>query len=273
MPRRSLIALLASLAGTVWAQTLYFSNGRVVPLGPSVQITDDAVKLPLEIKGGGGGEISLPISELSRVDWPRPAELDAAQVELKAGRPADALRKIDPILPVQQALAEVPGSWWGQAVLLRITALSRLKRDVDVLVEIERLRRSPANAARVPSAQIAVAITLAENGKTGEAATLLGGIKRDGISDSDLAGLCLVEAVLLRAQGCHEDALLACLRVPVLYPAQLERMPAALLLSAECYRSLDEPARQDAALRSLVERFPGSPEAAEASRLLASAHS
>ena len=273
MPRLSHIALLASLACAAPAQTLYFSNGRVVPLGPSVKITNDAVKLPLEVKGGGAGEIAFPISELSRVDWPRPAELDAARADLKAGRPADALRKIDPLLPVQQALAEIPGSWWGQAVLLRVTALARLKRDSDVLVEIERLRRSPANAALVPAAQIAVAGTLAETGKTGEAATLLDGIKRDGLPDSGLAGLCLVEARLLRAQGRHEDALLACLRVPVLYPAQTERLPAALFLSAECYRSLDEPARQDAALRSLVERFPDSPEAAEARRILAPAHS
>lgn len=273
MLRRPLILFLASFAGTVSAQTLYFSNGRVVQLSPSVRIADNAVKLPLEVKGGGAGEISLPISDLSRVDWRRPAELDAAQTELKAGRPAEALRKIDPILPVQQALAEVPGSWWGQAVLLRITALSRLKRDTDVLVEIERLRRSPANAALVASAQIAVATALAETGKAGEAATLLGDIRRDGLPDSDLAALCLVDALLLRTQGRHEDALLACLRVPVLHPAQTERMPAALLLSAECYRSLGEPARQDAALRSLVERFPDSPEAAEARRSLAPADS
>ncbi|MDF3055818.1 MAG: hypothetical protein K0R17_33 [Rariglobus sp.] len=260
--------LLALLAAAASAQTLYFSDGRVVPMSPAVRITKDAVNIPLELKGAAAGEIGLPVSSLARVDWPRPAELDAADAELKAGRPADALRKLDPILPLQQILAEVPGSWWGQAILLRVAALARLDRELDVSVEIERLRRSPANAPLVPAARIAVATVLAETGKTAQASALLAEIDRSGLRDTDLAGLALVDARLLRAQGRHEDALLACLRVPVLYPAATRDLPAALLLAAECYRSLDEAARADTALRHLVEKFPASAEAVRARALL-----
>lgn len=268
MIRRLLLPLLVLLAATASAQTLYFADGRVVRMSPAVRITKDSVNLPLEIAGAGTGEIGLPVSSLARVDWPRPAELDAAEAELKAGHPADALRKIDVILPLQQILAEVPGSWWGQAVLLRVAALARLDREIDVSVEIERLRRSPANASLVSAARIAVAAVLTETGKTAQASTLLSGIDRSGLREADLAGLSLVNARLLRAQGRHEDALLACLRVPVLYPAATRDIPAAMLLAAECYRSLGEPARADTALRDLVEKFPASPEAVRARTLL-----
>lgn len=268
MKRLPITSLLVLLAAPLAGQTLYFKSGRTVEMTPSIRITKDSVRMPLEIKGGGTGEVSLPVSDLKGVDWPRPRELDAASADIKAGRYKEALAQLDAILPVQQALSEVPGSWWGRIALLRAVALANLEREVDVAVEIELLRRSPADAPLVPSAQISVASIFAKTGKIAKARTLLDEVDRTGLAESDLADLCLIEARLLRARGLHEEALLQCLRVPVLHPLIADRQPAALFLAAECYQSLDEPLRRLAALRSIVERFPDSPEAAEAKAIL-----
>lgn len=267
--RRLLPPLLAALlAAPSIAQTLYFSDGRAVPMSPSVRIGADSVRIPLDIAGSGSAEITLPLSTLARVDWPRPAELASAEADIKADRPEAALQKLDPLINAQQPLAEIPGAWWGAATFQRALACARLGREIDFMVAIERLRRSPANAALAITAEIAAAGILSETGKATEASALLAKIDRAALPASDLAGLCLVDARLLRAQGRHEDALLVALRVPVLYPAQTASLPAALLLAAESYRSLDETARADAALRALVRRFPDSPEAATALRTL-----
>lgn len=262
------LALVALLAPALGAQTLQFTDGRSVKLDSTVRITRDSVRLPLEIDGVGSGEVTLPISALARVDWPRPAELDEAETELAAGRPAEALRKINPVVATHQPLAEVAGSWWGQAILARTAILAHLDRELDVMVDIESLRQSRANAGLVPAARIAAAAAWAETGKFTRASAVLEGVDRTTLPEADLARLYLVDARSLRSQGRHEDALLAALRVPVLLPAQTGALPAALLLAGESYRALDEPARAASALRELVEKFPASAEASRARSLL-----
>lgn len=249
-------------------QTLYFSDGRTVPLTPAVRITGDTVVLPLAIEGGGTGEVTVPISKLTRVDWPKPEALTTAEAELAADKPADALRRVDALLPLQQSLRDVPGSWWGLATTLRASALASLGRDIDAEVELERLRRSPAGAAFVARTQLALASARFAASRDRQAEEQIGQINRQTIDPSTLAALYVLEARLLQKKGRHEDALLTFLRVPVLLPAETARIPAALLGAAECYLALGESARRSAALNAIVERFPDSPEAARARRLL-----
>lgn len=267
---RLLLPLALVAAPFACGQTLHFSDGRTVPLTAAVRITGDSVILPLAIEGGGAGEITVPVSKLTRVDWPKPEPLTAAEADLEAGKPADALRRIDTVLPVQQALRDIPGSWWGLATTLRASALARLDRDIDAEVELERLRRSPAGASFVARTQLALAEARFAAGRPKQAEEQLGRIDRRTIDPATLAALHLLEARLLQKQGRHEDALLVFLRVPVLLSAETARIPAALLGAAECYLALGEPARRTAALNSIVERFPDSPEAARARRLLSS---
>jgi len=260
-PRRPLLALALLIASPCAdAQTIYFADGRSVPLSEA-KISGTTIALPLKLKeGGASGEIRLPISSVARVDWPAPPELTEAESRLIAGEAGEALVGIDAVLPVHEPFKDVPGSWWHRATIVRLEAFARLGRRVDAEVELERLRRSKSGTTLVPRGIVAIAASLAETGKAGEARDLLTLVDRDSASDALKARLALVDGRIYAASGDTEAALLAFLRVPVLFPTQREPQSAALLEAILCYRAMNEPARADALRVRLLRLYPDSPE-------------
>lgn len=258
-----LAALLVASAPLARGQTLYFSDGRKASFS-EVRIVGENIKLPLPMEGGGSGEISLPISSITRLEWPAPAGLALAEKDLKAGRSAEALKTLDALLPAQEPLRDVPGSWWAQGAILRIRALAKLGRDVDAEVAIERLRRSRNGTDLADRGTLILVSALVESRKTTQARELLKTIDLSKASDATLAASDLINARLLQNEGKIEAALLTYLRVPVLYSRERESQPAALLGAATCYRALGVIARADAAIETLTTRYPDSPEATQA---------
>jgi len=262
---QGLAALLLILAPLARGQTFYFSDGRKASL-PEARIVGETIKLPLTLDGGASGEVSLPISSITRLDWPAPAGLAAAEADLKAGRPADALKTLDALVPSQEVFRDITGSWWPKATSLRVEALARLGRDVDAEVALERLRRSRNGADLVDRSALTIVSTLVHTGKIAQARERLKAINLAKADAAILAQSDLINARLLQIDGKTEAALLSYLRVPVLYSQQRDAQPAALLGAASCYRALGMTARADAMINTLMERFPDSPEAAQAKR-------
>jgi hypothetical protein len=263
---RLLLVLVLCAAPLLRGQTFYFPDGRKVSV-PEARIVGDKIVVTLTLGDGATGEISQPIAKLARVDWPVPPAVAEAEAELKAGRALEALKKIDTVLPAQEAFREVPGSWWSQGAVVRAEALARLGKDVDAEVILERLRRAKAEPALIARTELAIVGALAGAGKREQARARLALLQAAATDDASLARIALITGRLALADGKAEDALLAYLRVPVLYPGEEDSLPAALLGSIQCYRALGETARAEAAAAALAERFPQSPEAAEARRL------
>lgn len=255
--------LLAALAVAPFAhaQTIYFSDGRKASLA-QVRIVGDSVKLPLDLAGGASGEISLPVSTISRLDWPEPPELAQSLALLKAGQPADALKKTDAVLPVHEPFQNIPGSWWARLMAVRVDAFAQAGRDVDAEVAIERLRRSKTGGAYVTPGALALVSALIDAGKTAQARERLKAITlSEDETESTLARFDLVKARLLQNDGKAEEALLTFLRIPVLHPGERDAQPAALLGAISCYRALGETTRADTARQTLLTQFPESAQA------------
>lgn len=271
MNRALPVALLLALAALdASGQTLRFKNGRSADLSKA-RVAGDQIALPADAANPGAGEILLPVSSIERIDWPEPAELAQGSAALKAGKPEDALKKTDAVVARQEPFRDIPGSWWAKAILLRVEILARLGRDADAEAAAERLRLSPLGAPLASQARLSLIDMLVASGKRDLARERLDALSAAASGDKALAARAdLVRARLLQAEGKTEDALLSYLRVPVLYPSQNGPAPAALLGAAECYRALGENIRAETALRSLIERFPDSAEAARARPLLPS---
>ncbi len=262
--------ILATLtAGALHAQTFYFNDGRKASM-PEARVKGSNIIVALKVEGGaadaGSAEITLPISSLSRIDWPVPPALAAANADLKADKPADALKKIDAVLGDQEVFREIPGSWWNQGAVIKAVALARLGKDVDADVMIERMKRAKADSADIARAEIAVINQLVAGGKTVEANTRMEKLQGTAGDEESLAALAVLKGNILAKAGRHEEALLAYLRVPVFSPTAENQMPAALLGAARAYEKLGDTARATATFSKITTRFPDSPEAAQAQR-------
>jgi len=263
---RVLLAALA-LAPVAHAQTIYFSDGRKAPTS-QVHVVGDSVKLPLDLDGGGSGEISVPISSVSRLDWPEPPELAQSLASLKAGQAVEALKKTDSVLSIHEPFRDIPGSWWARLMAVRVEALAKTGRDVDAEVALERLRRSKIGGSYVTPGALALVSALTDAGKTAQARERLKAVKlSEDETESTLARFDLVRARILQKEGKSEEALLTFLRVPVLHPGENDFQPAALLGTISCYRELGETARAETARQTLLTRFPDYPEAAQAKNI------
>ncbi len=270
MSRTSLLfgLLLGALsAGALPAQTFYFNDGRKVSMSEA-RIKGGNIIVALKVDGGAAGsaEITLPISTLNRIEWPAPAALAAAEADLKADRPADALKKIDAILSEQEAFREVPGSWWNQGAVIKAIALARLGKDVDADVMLERLRRAKADSADIARVEVAVINQLVAKGKIDDANARMEKLQSSASDEESLAALAVLKGGILAKSGRTEDALLSYLRVPVFSPASATQMPAALLGAARAYQKLGDAERAASTLAALTSRFPNSSEAAQAQR-------
>lgn len=271
MSRLSVFATLALLhaatLGTAWSQTFYFNDGRKASM-PEARIKGSNIIIPLQLKDaeGGSAEQTLPISSLKRIDWPAPAAIAQAEDDLKAGKPADALKKITGVLGEQEPLREVPGSWWAQGAIVKTVALARLGRDVDADVMIVLMRRANVDPDTIGRGEIAVVDYLVSTGKTDEANTRLEKIQRSVSDDASLAAVAITKGQIFERAGRTEDALLSYLRVPVYYASEDGKMPAALLGALRAFRKLGDETRAADTLKTLTTRYPDSPEAAQAKR-------
>jgi hypothetical protein len=263
----SLVLLQSAAMGTARSQTFYFNDGRKASM-PEARIKGTNIVIPMKIDGvdGGSAEISLAISTLKRIEWPVPEAVAQAEDDLKAGKPADALKKVDPILREQEPLREVPGSWWAQGAVVKAVALARLGKDVDADVMLELMRRAKADPEAIARGELAIIDQLVASGKADAAKARLDKIQDGATDDSSLAAIALTKGQIFERAGRTEDALLSYLRVPVYYPTEDAKMPAALLGAIRALRKLNDEPRAAALLETLTTRYPNSPEAAQAKR-------
>ncbi|HTJ78032.1 MAG TPA: tetratricopeptide repeat protein [Rariglobus sp.] len=251
--------------GVARSQTFYFNDGRKASM-PEARVQGNNIIVPLKLAGtdGGSAEITLSISSLNHIEWPTPPVIAEAEADLKAGKPADALKKIDAILTEQEPFREIPGSWWNQGAVVKAVALARLGKTVDADVMLERMRRSKAPSDDVSRGEMAIVTQLMSAGKIDAAKIRMEKIEATATDDASLAAIAVTKGKILEKAGQAEDALLSYLRVPVFYPTEEEQMPAALLGAARAYKQLGDYARATSTIETLTTRFPKSPEAAQA---------
>ncbi|MFA6288890.1 MAG: hypothetical protein WC661_16025 [Opitutaceae bacterium] len=266
MSRLSLFITLAllqcSVPGMVRGQTFYFADGRKASL-PEAQIKGTNIIVPFKLSGGDGASASLtlPISSLGRIEWPAPAAIAQAEDDLKAGKPADALKKIDAILKEQEPFRDVPGSWWNQGATVKAVALAQLGREAEAESMLDQMRRTKAAPDDISRGELAIIEQLASSGKIDAAKARLDKAESTIADDAGLASISILKGRMFERAGRTEEALLSYLRVPVFYSSEDDKQPAALLGAIRAYRKLGDETRAASMTATLTTRFPNSPEA------------
>jgi len=261
--KKSLFILLALAAvSPLSAQRYLLKDGRALNQS-EVTIKGNTLVRALS---GGGGEVSYPIADVVRLDWPEPEEVEQARQLAAAGKHVESEEKITGIYRQFAPFSKLPGSWWGEAALIRARALLAQDKIADAERAARELMSGSTAADTVTAAQLIMARVQVVQNKPDIADAML-----DEIMRKDASGEVEARAVMLRgdiayARKDFEKALEFYLQVPVFYGTEEAVMPAALLGSARSYRGYGDAPRAERAYLDIIVTYPDSAQAAIAKR-------
>ncbi|MGZ4967488.1 MAG: tetratricopeptide repeat protein, partial [Chthoniobacterales bacterium] len=212
--------------------------------------------------GGSAGEVGQPISSIAKIEFPEPQGLKVAADLLSQGQAEKALAEITPVLAFYEQFRDIPGAWWAQAAVIKVSALAALGRDVDAEPLAQQIQRTATDPETARAANLRIASSLVKKQEYEKAAQICDAAIKESTRPEVLADAWVTKGNVLLAQKDWDDALLAFLRVPVFYRDEKLFMPPALLGSARAYRRLDDIEHAKRALKDLIAAFPKSSEAA-----------
>ncbi len=243
-----------------FAQTIVLKSGQRVET-TGLRRSGDKIMGKIQV-GESAGEVGQPITAIAKIEFPEPQGLKTAAEFLAQGEPEKALAEITPVLAFYEQFRDIPGAWWAQAAVLKVSALAALNRDLEaepLAFQIQKLSSDP-EAAR--AANLRIANSLVKKQEFEKAAQICDDAIAKSTEPEVLADAWVTKGNVLLAQKDWDGALLAFLRVPVFYRDEKLFMPPALLGSARAYRRLDDIEHAKRSLKDLIAGFPKSSEAA-----------
>lgn len=123
--RATLLAYTVASLSLSWVSAaesiqLVFQNGRSVPLS-SVALQADKLVITTPANGFNMGQ-SFPLSAIDHVFGDKPASINLGIAMLLTGKPADALKLLEPVVAEQKLTAQIPGNFWLEAARAALVA-------------------------------------------------------------------------------------------------------------------------------------------------------
>jgi len=214
--------------------------------------------------GTGSGEIGYHISQIARIEFPEPRGLKNGADLMTQGQPEKALAEIEPVLGYYQGYKEVPGGWWAQAALVKVSVLAALQREPEAESLAADIQKSVMDPETARGAQLRLTPALIRKRDFEKAIAICAAAIKDSADPEILANAWVNKGDALFAQKQWDTALLAYLRVPIFFADEKLVMPAALLGSGKASARLDDKAQATRSFNALISAFPKSAQAAVA---------
>ncbi len=260
--KKLLCALLALAAvSPLCAQRYILKDGKAINQA-DVVLKDGKLVRAL----AAGAEVSYPLAQVVRLDWPEPEELDQARQLLVAGKPVEAEEKITPIYRQFAPFSKLPGSWWSAAALIRARAQLDQKKNDDAERAARELNSTSTDEETKAAAQLIMARIQMLGGQADIADQMLDQIMRKEFSAEVEARAAILRGDIAYGRKEFEKALELYLQVPVFYGTEDSVMPVALLGSARSYRGYGDNPRAERAYLDIIVTYPDSAEAALAKK-------
>ena len=257
-----LLLLLLLLVRPTHGQAILLRTGQKVDtLG--LRRDGDMVLGKVQV-GSGSGEVGYHLLQIAKIEFPEPRGLKTAGELMTQGAPDKALAEIDPVVKYYERFKEVPGSWWAQAAVIKVSLLAALQREKDaeaLATDIQKSVTDPETARRV---QVQLAGALIRRREFEKALAVCDAAIKESLDSAIVANAWLNKGDALFAQKEWDAALLAYLHVPVFFPDEKVVMPAALLGSGRASARLDEKTQATRSFNDLIAAFPKSTQAAVA---------
>lgn len=252
-------ALLLAAALPLGAQTLFFQAGAV----EFADVTISGTNVQRKVRAADGSEStkSIPVASVTRVDFPKPEELSAADDLILKGKYAEALQKATVVQDLHRLWKDKPGSWYASAGLLVAESLLRQNK----YDESARLMSELRNMTLVSNLQSRVvmldALEQFQKGITGPALAKVKPLLKSPLDADTLARLNLLIGDIQFKREAFEESLDAYLQIPVFYGAEAAFLPAADLGAARALMRLTRFQDAGDSLNRIIERYAGTPEA------------
>jgi tetratricopeptide (TPR) repeat protein len=256
------IVLVIAIGHSAHAQTITITlktGQKVETLG--VRRDGEMVMGKIQV-GAGSGEVGYQVSQIANVEFPEPRGLKAAADLMAQRQPEKALAEIEPVVAYYASFKEVPGAFWSQAALIKVSILAALQRDApaDALAaEIQKTVTDPDIARAV---QVRLTANLNRKKNFDKAIEICDAAIRQATDPAILADAWVNKGDALAGKKEWDEALLAYLHVPIFYSDERTFIPAAMLGSARAYWRLDDAARARKTFNDLIAAYPKSGEAA-----------
>jgi len=254
-----LMLLILINVGTGEAQQITLKTGvKVDTLG--VRRDGEMVMGKVQV-GSGSGEVGYNVSQIAKIDFPEPRGLKNATDLLGQGQPEKALAEIDPVVGYYLPFKEVPGAWWSQSALVKVSVLAALQREAEAETLANEIQKIAPDPEMARAAQLSVAAGLIRKREFEKALSISEEAIKQSNDSPTLAHAWLNKGNALFGEKQWDAALLAYLHVPIFYGDEKTFMPAALLGSARAYWRLDDETRAKKSFDDLIASYPESAEA------------
>jgi tetratricopeptide (TPR) repeat protein len=256
----SLSILFVALSAN--AQTVLLKTGQRLD-SQGVRRDGEMVMAKVQV-GTGSGEVGYHVAQIAKVEFPEPAALKTANDLLGRGDAEKALGEINSVVAYYAQFKDVPGSWWAQAGLIKVSALAALQKQTEAEALAGEIQKSVTDPETARAAQLRLVGALIRKNDFEKAVAICDDAIKNSKDETTLANAWTTKGDALLAQKNADEALMAYLHVPVFYYEEKQFMPAALLGSARAYRRLDDVDHAKKTLNELIASFPQSAEAAAA---------
>jgi tetratricopeptide (TPR) repeat protein len=214
--------------------------------------------------GTGSGEVGYNVAQIARIEFPEPRGLKNAADLLGQRQPEKALTEIEPILTYYGPFKDVPGAWWPQAALIKVSILAALRRDGDAEALADEIQKFVSDPNTARAVRVRLSTGLIRKKEFEKAIAICDAAIKESDDPQLLADAWIHKGDALFGLKEWDDALLAYLHIPVFYNDQTAFLPPALLGSGRAYSRLDDATRAERSWNDLIAAYPQSPEAAAA---------
>jgi len=251
-----LVLLLVSPSG---AQNILLKTGQTIEI-KGVRRSGDMVMGKVQV-GVSSGEVGYQASTIARINFPEPPQLKTTEAFLAQVQPEKALADIGPVVKYYEPFRDVPGNWWAQAALLKVSALGGMQLDKEAETLGDEIRKNSTDPETARAAQLQLIPGLVRKEDFEKALELCDAVIKDSTKPEVLAEAWVRRGDALLAQRQWDGAVLAYLHVPVFYEDEKRWMPPALLGSARAFRGLEDLERAKRSLDDLTAQYPKSAQA------------
>jgi tetratricopeptide (TPR) repeat protein len=257
-----MLLLLIMIIPHSHAQTIALQTGQKIDT-QGVRRDGDMIMGKVQV-GAGSGEVGYHLAQIAKVEFPEPGALKTASDLLVQGQPDKALAEIAPVVAYYDPFKDVPGNWWAQAALIKVSILAAQQHEKEAENLAAEIEKSTKDHDMARAAQLRLVGALIRKNEIEKAIGICDTAIKSSDDPTTLANAWVAKGDALLAQKDWNDALVAYLHVPVFYQDERMFQPAALLGSGRAYRRLNDINRAKRALNELLTAFPQSAEATAA---------
>ena len=244
------------------AQTILLTTGQKIET-QGIRRDGEMVMAKVQV-GTGSGEVGYHLPQIVKVEFPEPGALKKAGDLLTQGQADKALAEINPVVNYYAPFKDVPGNWWAQSALIKVSALAAQQKEKEAEALATEIEKSAKDQDMARAAQLRLVAALVRANQLDKAMAICDAALKSSTDPTTLANAWIAKGDVFLAQKDFDEALMAYLHVPIFYQDEKLFQPAALLGSGRAYRRLNDKDRAKKTFNELIASFPQSAEAAAA---------